>query len=65
MKYPCAWRALAVVLALLVALGAPSSLTAQAGQGVITGHVTDDSKKPFSNYAARLRDTANLSLIHI
>ena len=56
-------RGLAVVLAVLVALGAPTSLTAQAGQGVITGHVTDDSKKPYSNYAARLRDTANGTLL--
>jgi hypothetical protein len=56
-------RALAVVMALFVALGAPSSLTAQAGQGVITGRVTDDSKKPFSDYAARLRDAGNGTLL--
>ena len=56
-------RVLAVVLAFVVALGAPSSLTAQAGQGVITGRVTDDSKKPFGNYAAQLRDTANGTLL--
>jgi hypothetical protein len=56
-------RALAVVLALFVAVGAPSSLTAQAGQGVITGRVTDESKKPFSDYAARLRDAGNGTLL--
>lgn len=56
-------RVLAVVLALVVALGAPSSLGAQAGQGVITGRVTDDSKKPFGNYSAQLRDTANGTLL--
>jgi len=56
-------RVCALLLALLVALGAPSTLVAQAGLGVIAGRVTDDSKKPFSDYAAQLRDAGSGTLL--
>jgi hypothetical protein len=51
-------RVLASVLALLLAVGAPSSLAAQPALGLISGRV-DDSKKPFADYSVQLRDAGS------
>ena len=55
-------RGLAVVLAALLAVGS-SALFAGTQSGPLAGRVTDPSKKPFSDYAAQLRDVSSGKLV--
>ncbi|MFI5177696.1 MAG: carboxypeptidase-like regulatory domain-containing protein [Vicinamibacterales bacterium] len=47
-------RIIAVSLAIMLAVGVPSSLA--QSQGSLSGRMTDDSKKPYSDYSVQLRD---------
>jgi hypothetical protein len=51
-------QVLAVTLAATLAGGVPSSVAGQV-TGSLSGRVADDSKKPYSDYAAQLRDVAS------
>ena len=49
-------RIIAVSLALMLAVGVPSSLAQSTG--TLSGRSTDESKKPYADYAVQLRDAA-------
>ncbi len=53
-------RALVLLLATSVALGGTSAFAADGSStGVLAGRVTDDSKRPFLDYAVQLRDASS------
>lgn len=53
-------RALAIILATSLACAGTSVLAAgESGMGLLNGRITDDSKRPFLDYAVQLRDASS------